>query len=162
MLLSSRSSSPRIPRNVSGVYSDLGREYMVLAWDTDGDEQSRLYRWDLGDTDPVLLTSESELAQFGAFEPDGPRIAYVSTRRNGTDFDVYVMDPLHPASGRRILEVDGMWRVAGWSRTADELLLFHAMSTVENELYVLDIGTGCCPATTPRRTRPSRSGMRPE
>ena len=133
---------PRIPRNVSGVYSDLGREYMVLAWDTDGDEQSRLYRWDLGDTDPVLLTSESELAQFGAFEPDGPRIAYVSTRRNGTDFAVYVMDPLHPASGRRILEVDGMWRVAGWSRTADELLLFHAMSTVENELYVLDIGTG--------------------
>ncbi len=133
---------PQIPRNVSGVYDDPGRGYMVLAWDTGGDEQSRLYRWDLGDADPVLLTSESELAQFGGFEPDGPRIAYVSTLRNGRDFDVYVMDPLDPGSARRILEVEGLWRVAGWSRMADELLLFHAVSTVENELYVLDIGTG--------------------
>ena len=79
---------PRIPRNVAGIHGDPGREYMVLSWDTDGDEQYRLYRWDLGDGDPVLLTSESERAQFGAFEPDGPRIAYGSTRRNGTDFDV--------------------------------------------------------------------------
>ena len=81
---------------------------MVLQWDTDGDEQHRLYRWDLGDSDPVLLTSESERAQFGAFEPDGARIAYVSTRRNGTDFDAYLMDPLDPSSDRLLLEVEGM------------------------------------------------------
>ena len=133
---------PRIPRNVAGMYGVPGRDYMVLQWDTDGDEQHRLYRWDLGDSDPVLLTSESERAQFGAFERDGPRIAYVSTRRNGTDFDVYLMDPLDPSSDRLLLEVEGMWGVSGWSRTADELLLVHAVSSLENELYVLGIDTG--------------------
>ena len=133
---------PRIPRNVAGIHGDPGREYMVLSWDTDGDEQYRLYRWDLGDGDPVLLTSESERAQFGAFEPDGPRIAYGSTRRNGTDFDVYLLDPLDPRSDRRILEVEGTWGVVDWSRTADELLLVHVVSSLENELHVLDIGTG--------------------
>ncbi len=154
---------PQIPRNVSGVHGDLGREYMVLAWDTDGDEQSRLYRWDLRDTDPVLLTSESELAQFGALEPDGPRIAYVSTRRNGTDFDVYVMDPLVPGSDRPILEVEGMWRVAGtgalrhisddtdgavrhgspqWSRDGTALYYFSDRAKEFSHLRRLDLRTG--------------------
>ncbi len=133
---------PQIPRNVGAIHGAPGREYMVLGWDTDGDEQYRLYRWDLGDADPVLLTSESERAAFGAFEPDGPRIAYVSTRRNGTDSDVYLMDPLDPRSDRLILEVEGTWGVVGWSRTADELLLVHVVSSLENELHVLDIGTG--------------------
>jgi dipeptidyl aminopeptidase/acylaminoacyl peptidase len=132
---------PQIPRNAATIHADPGREYMVLGWDTDGDEQHRLYRWDLGKADPVLLTSESERAVFGAFEPNGPRIAYISTRRNGTDFDIYLMDPLDPATDRRLLEVEGMWGVAGWSRTADELLLVHAVSNLENHLYVLDIGT---------------------
>ncbi len=53
---------PQIPRNVAGIHGIPGREYMVLQWDTDGDEQHRLYRWDLGDSGPVLLTSESERA----------------------------------------------------------------------------------------------------
>ena len=133
---------PRIPRNVAGIHGHPGREYMVLGWDTDGNEQQCLYRWDLGDSDPVLLTSELELAAFGAFEPNGPRMAYVSTRRNGKDFDIYVMDPLNAQSDRMILAVEGMWRVAGWSRTADELLLMRAVSNVDSELYLLDIGTG--------------------
>ena len=133
---------PQIPRNVSGIHGTPGRGYMVLTWDTGGNEQFRLYRWDLGDADPVLLTSEAERAAFGAFEPNGPRIAYGSTRRNGTDFDVYLMNPLEPGSDRLILEVEGLWGVGGWSGTADELLLVHAVSSLENELYVLDIGTG--------------------
>jgi len=130
---------PQIPRNVAGMHGVPGRDYMVLQWDTDGDEQHRLYRWDLGDSGPVLLTSESERAQFGAFEPTGPRIAYSSTRCNGTDFDVYLMDPLDPSSDRLLLEVEGMWGVAGWSPAAGELLLVHAVSNMKVELYVLDI-----------------------
>ena len=133
---------PQIPRNVAAIHAYPGRDYVVLGWDTQGDEQLRLYRWDLGDADPVLLTSESERAAFGAFEPDGPRMAYISTRRNGTDFDVYLLDPLDPKSDRLLLEVEGLWGVMGWSRTADELLLVHSISSLENELYVLNIGTG--------------------
>jgi dipeptidyl aminopeptidase/acylaminoacyl peptidase len=130
---------PQIPRNAT-PYGAPGREYMILAWDIDGDEEFRLYRWDLADSQPVLLTSESERAAFGAFEPDGHRIAYASTRRNGKDFDVYLMDARDPASDERILELEGMWGVVGWSPTADELLLTRVVSNVENELYVLNIG----------------------
>ena len=149
---------PRIPRNVAGIHGHPGREYMVLGWDTDGNEQQCLYRWDLGDSDPVLLTSELELAAFGAFEPNGPRMAYVSTRRNGKDFDIYVMDPLNAQSDRMILAVEGMWRVAGWSRTADELLLMRAVSNVDSELYLLDIGTGSLRQITDDEDEASQHG----
>lgn len=132
---------PQIPRNAS-VRSAPGRDYMVLAWDSNGNEQYRLYRWDLGDSEPVLLTSEEERAAFGAFDPNGDRIAYTSTRRNGTDVDIYLMDVLDPANDQRILEPGGTWAVAGWSPHADELLLIKAKSNVETEIHVLDIVSG--------------------
>lgn len=147
---------PQIPRNVAGVYADPGRDYLVLTWDRDGDEQHRLYRWDLGDDEPHPLTPEPERAHFGAFEPDGPRIAYSSTRRNGRDFDIYLMNPLDPGSDRLVLEAGGMWGVAGWSNANDELLLVHAESNMENALYVFDIGT----ASLTRVTDAAEGGVR--
>lgn len=131
-----------IPRNPGGVYSAPGRPYMIFAKDTDGDEQHRLYRWDIDDTDPVLITGTSERSMFGAFEPDGSRIAYTSTRRNGRDFDVYVMDPTDPTTDRRVLEVEGTWAVADWSPAGGELLLVHVESSMSTTLHVLDLGTG--------------------
>jgi dipeptidyl aminopeptidase/acylaminoacyl peptidase len=132
---------PQIPRNVAGIHSGLGREYMVLGWDTDGDEQHRLYRWDLGDTEPVLLTSEAERAMFGAFEPDGQRFVYATTRRNGKDVDIYVMDAFDPKSDRLLLEGEGAWSIHGWSRSTNELLLLHRVTNRRNEIYVLDVAT---------------------
>ncbi len=139
---------PQIPRNAM-VRTAPGRAYMVLGWDTDGDEQYRLYRWDLGDSEPVPLSTDSERTVLGAFEPDGDRIAYASTRRNGTDFDIYVMDVLDPGSGERVLEVEGMWGVAGWSPPGDKLLLIHALSNVESELYAFSFGSGALERLTP-------------
>ena len=158
-LLSEAGATPsllsQIPRNTSGVYSDARRSYVVLSWDTDGNEQHRLYRWDLGDTEPVLLTGEGERAAFGAFEPDGGLIAYTSTRRNGRDFDIYLMDPLDPASDRLVLETEGPWGVAGWSPAADELLLVEAESNVTSSLHVFDIATG----SVTQVTAPSDRGV---
>jgi len=148
---------PQIPRNAA-VYSSLGRDYMVLGWDTDGDEQFSLYRWDLGDAAPVLLTSEEERAGFGAFEPEGDRIAFTSSRRNGKDFDVYVMDVTDPQSDEVVLQVEGAWSVAGWSAVASELLLVQSFSNVHNELYTFDLGTRALMRITPDGTGPARHG----
>lgn len=133
---------PQLPRNVAGAHGDLDRDYMILTWDTDGNEQHRLYRWDMGTSEPELLTTESERAGFGAFEPNGTRMAYSSTRRNGTDFDVYLMDPLDPSSDERVLDVHGSWAVAGWSSSTDRLLLVETLSSMENALHLFDVETG--------------------
>ncbi|HEX9887038.1 MAG TPA: alpha/beta fold hydrolase [Longimicrobiales bacterium] len=131
---------PAIPRNAT-VRTRFGKPYVVLAWDLDGDEQYRLFRWDLGGEPPVPLTDGPERATFGAFEPDGHRIAYASTRRNGRDADIYVMDVMDHGSDERVLEAGGTWGVAGWSPVADELLVVKVTSNLANELYILDLAT---------------------
>lgn len=131
-----------IPRNVSGLHLDGDRGYAIVSWDRDGDEQHRLYRWDLDESEPVALTPSPERASFGAFEPDGPRIAYTSTRRNGRDFDVYVVDPREPGSDRLVFESDGMWIVAGWSPTGSQLLLAEVVSNVATRFHLLHLASG--------------------
>lgn len=147
----------QIPRNAN-VFGRFGRDHMILAWDTDGDEQYSLHRWDLGDDAPVRLTPPGERAVFGAFEPGGTRIAYSSTRRNGRDFDLYLMDPSRPASDRRLLEVDGSWGVAAWSPVGETLLLTRVVSNVANELYLFDLVSGALELVSPGSDRPTRHG----
>lgn len=148
---------PAVPRNAS-VYVPNDRDYMVLGIDRDGDEQYALYRWDLGGADPVLLTSGEERAQFGAFQPDGHAMAYVSTRRNGRDFDLYMMDVRDPSSDKLIAEMEGLWRVVDWEpvpesgrRSGGEsgrdpggnrLLMARAASNIDLELFTFDIESG--------------------
>lgn len=147
---------PRIPRNVGGVHGAPGRDHMILSWDTDGNEQHRLYRWDLKASEPTLLTTEDERAHFGAFEPDGGRIAYTSTRRNGIDFDVYVMDPEAPSSDRRVLELQGTWAVADWAPKSAELLMMRVRSNMESSLHVLDLVNGDLREVSPPSEGPVR------
>jgi len=132
----------KIPRNLGGIYTDPNRPYAIYRADSEGDEQYQLYRWDFDDSEPVLLTSRDELAVFGAFEPGGNHLAYSSTRRNGSDYDIYVTDPLQPDSDRLVLEREGAWSVLDWSPNSDELLLVHSLSLVETQLYRLDLASG--------------------
>ena len=51
-------------------------------------------------------------------------MAFGSTRRNGADRDIYVMDPRDPATTRRVLEVKGGgWGPTDWSPDDTKLLV---------------------------------------
>ena len=77
---------------------------------------------------------------------------------NGKDVDVYLMDARDPASDERVLDAGGLWGVAGWSPTADALLLTRAVSNVDNELHVFDIGSRSLRRITPMGDGPVRHG----
>ena len=131
-----------IPRNASVAGVEPGRPYAILAWDSDGTEAFQLYRWDLDGRAPTRLTDGRERAAFGAFEPQGARFAFVSNRRNGTDLDVFVADPLQPGNEVEVFRGSGSWAVLDWSSTRSLLLLLHVRSAVDNELVLLDLETG--------------------
>ena len=145
-VLSEPGARPRILRAVPRVASvagvEPGRPYAILAWDSDGTEAFQLYRWDLDDRAPTRLTDGRERAAFGAFEPGGTRFAFVSNRRNGTDLDVFVADPLHPGSEVEVFRGSGSWAVLDWSPVTSVLLLLHVRSAVDNELVLLELETG--------------------
>lgn len=147
-----------LPRNVRGFYTHPDHSYAVFRSDEGGNEQYQLYRWDFENSEPFLLTSGDERASFGAFEPGGARIAYTSTRRNGSDSDIYLMDPTSPESDQKVLERAGSWFVSDWSPIAEELLIVRTISSIENEMYRFDLTSGEVTPVNDSLSGPTRAG----
>ena len=52
----------------------------------------------------TLLTDGKSRNSLGSWSKDGKLLAYSSTRRNGADTDLYVMDPRDPKTDRLVAE----------------------------------------------------------
>ena len=126
--------------------------YFVFTRDTGGNEFAQVYRFDVA-TGAVTLVSDGGRSQnsLGPFSNRGDRMAYGSTRRNGADRDIYVVDPVDPKSDRRVLEVQGGgWGVSDWAPDDSALLLTESISINERHLWLMDVATGAKRLLTPR------------
>ena len=144
-----RVSSAAYPRAPLGEHP-----FFVFAKDIGGSEFWQIYRFDLETSAVTLLTDGRSRNTLGAFSHHGHRLAYTSTRRNGADNDIYVVDPADPKSDRRVAEVKGGgWEVVDWSPTDDRLLVSEEISINESYYWSFDVATGQRTALTPRPKR---------
>jgi dipeptidyl aminopeptidase/acylaminoacyl peptidase len=91
-----------LPEPVAGAQYVPGRRQAVLEIDAGGNERHQLYVLDLDDAARAPVTSLDALdgltgePRFGhhlaGISPDGKRIAYVSNRGNGVDFDLWLCE----------------------------------------------------------------------
>jgi dipeptidyl aminopeptidase/acylaminoacyl peptidase len=126
-------------------------KYIVFSQDRGGNEFYQLYRFDLDDARVTLLTDGKSRNGGAHFSHDGQRIAYTSTRRNGKDADIYVMNPADPKSDRLLAQIKTPgWSVADWSPDDGSLLVLEYVSINESYLHVVDTKTGAIRAFTPR------------
>lgn len=125
-------------------YDPKDGHYFVFGKDVGGNEFVQLYRFDLADGRVTLLTDGGRSQNGGVvWNRAGDRIAYGSTRRNGTDRDVYVMDPTDSSSDHRLLEVSGGgWGVLDWSPGDRQLLVQQSVSVNLSFLWLVDVATG--------------------
>lgn len=127
----------------SGTFEPGGGSFIVYSQDQGGGEFYQLYRFDPQDGKSTLLTDGKSRNMGARWARSGRWIAYTSTRRNGRDTDIYVIDPANPKSNRLIQEVNGGgWRVEDWSRDETRLLIQNYISINQSELYLLDLRTG--------------------
>ena len=126
-----------------GSYDAAGR-YIVFGRDVGGNEFVQLYRLDFADGRVTLLTDGGRSQNGGVnWNRSGDRIAYGSTRRNGADRDIYVMDPAQPGSDRMVLQVSGGgWGVADWSPDGKQLLVGEYLSVTHSRVWLVDVATG--------------------
>lgn len=125
-------------------YDPKAASYLLLSRDRGGDEFWQLYRQDLGTGDVTLLT-DGERSQNGGWLWNRARnvIAYTSTRRTGSDRDVWLMNPADSATDRLLVANDGgSWSVTDWSPDDDALLLRENLSVSHSRLYVVDLNSG--------------------
>jgi dipeptidyl aminopeptidase/acylaminoacyl peptidase len=106
--------------------------------DTGGDEFYQLYT--LADGRLALLTDGTSRNILNAWSDDGALIGYSSTRRNGADSDLYVMDPRDARSDRRVAEVQGGgWNLASFSPNNKQAVVLEYLSVTKSNLHLLDL-----------------------
>jgi dipeptidyl aminopeptidase/acylaminoacyl peptidase len=119
-------------------------KYFLFLKDIGGNEFAQIYRYDFDSKKSTLLTDGKRTQNGGIhWSTKGDEIAYGSTRRNGQDRDIYIMNPLDPASDKKVAEnAGGGWGVIDWSADDHQLLLEESISVNEARLYLCDIASG--------------------
>jgi len=137
---------------VTGASFEPSRgEFFVFSKDIGGGEFFQIYRFDMASGAATLLTDGKSRNLLGPWTKSGDRIAYTSTRRNGRDTDVYVMDPRDPKSDRRLLELEGGgWAPAGWSPDGRQLAVHEGISINESYIWLVDAASGEKRLLTPK------------
>ena len=126
---------------VSGSYAPAKGDVIVVMKDRGGDEYYQLYTLDKGRLS--LLTDGKSRNSMNAWSHDGQLIGFTSTRRNGIDSDVYVMDPRDPASARMVHESKGGgWALVAFSPDKRTAYLADYRSVQDTDLYTLDLASG--------------------
>jgi dipeptidyl aminopeptidase/acylaminoacyl peptidase len=142
-----------LPDRVTGAtWPRHSGEYFLFTRDRGGDEFSQIFRTD-GATGVTSLVSDGGRSQngLGPWSHAGDRMAYGSTRRNGADRDIYVVDPRDPASTRLLLTLEGGgWRPQDWSPDDSKLAVLEYISINESYLWVADVATGTKTLLTPK------------
>lgn len=118
--------------------------YIVFSKDIGGNEFGQLFRLDV-DTGVVTLLTDGGRSQNGGiiWNEAKDKFAFSTTRRNGADRDVWLMDPLDPASAKPLVELTGGgWGAVKWSPDDSKLLLIEGISVTRSNLWLLDVATG--------------------
>ena len=142
------------------TYEPTSGKYFLFGRDTGGDEFSQIYRYDVADGAVTLLTDGGRSQNGGIrWSSAGNRMAFASTKRNGTDRDIYVMDPLQPQSARLVLEVSGGgFFAADWSPDDTKLLVQQYISVNKSDLFLVDVAAGTRTALTDPQAKISYGG----
>ena len=136
----------------SATYEPNRGDYFIFRRDVGGDEFWQLYRYDTEGGKMTLLTDGGRSQNsIGPWNNKGTQIAYTSTKRNGADRDIYVMDPMTPASSRLLFEAKGGgWGILDWSPDDRQLLIQEYLSVNESRLHLVEVATGQKIEVTPR------------
>ena len=125
---------------VGGNWSPAG-DVLVVSKDVGGNEFFQIHT--LANGRLTLLTDGRSRNQLNAWSHDGRWLAYTSTRRNGTDADLYIVDPRDPSSSRMVAEVrGGGWGVADISHDNRRAVAIEYLQITKSNLHLVDLANG--------------------
>ncbi|HMI92425.1 MAG TPA: S9 family peptidase, partial [Polyangiales bacterium] len=117
-------------------------EGFYFLMDTGGNEAFQVLWFDRRSGQRQLLSDGKSRNESLLVSHAGDRLAFASTRRNGTDFDIYMLSKSDPASTKLVAKVSGKYAPKSWSPGDDALLLQHFVSANESHLYTLELASG--------------------
>lgn len=124
-----------------GGWSPGTGDVMLIEKDIGGSEFYQIFA--MKDGRLTMLTDGKSRNSLDAWSKDGSLVAFTSTRRNGRDNDIYIMNPRDPASARLAGQVDSNgWSVAGFAPDKSWALAQRSASVEKTDLFRLDLASG--------------------
>jgi len=135
----------------SAGYQPTRGDYFVFSKGSGGNENYQKYRYDFATGAITLLTDGKSRNTGGVWAISGDKYAYESTRRNGEDVDIWMMNPADPKSDRMVAQLKGGgWGVYEFSPDGKQMLIGESISANESYLWLMDSATGNKTLVTPK------------
>jgi dipeptidyl aminopeptidase/acylaminoacyl peptidase len=144
---------------VRGSFAPGKGDVVLVSKDRGGNEYFQLHT--LKDGRLTLLTDGRSRNEMNAWSGDGELIGFSSTRRNGVDSDLYVMNPRDPSSARVVHESKGGgWAIAGFAPDKRTAYVADYRSVQDVDLYRLDLASGAMTPIGDPKAMIAYGGMR--
>lgn len=124
---------------------------VAFARDVGSNENAQLHVIGADGAGQARLTFDDDAMHLlGAWRPDGQALAYTANARNRSAYDVFVLE-LAGGEPRCLLQNDepGFWMAVDWSPDGQRLLLLRMASSMNSDLYEIDVPTGALRHLTP-------------
>ena len=117
---------------------------LALTLDKGGDEFDQVYLFNPGDGLKRMLSDGEALNNRMAWDRQGEKLAYRSTRRNGRSNDIWIQDTASPDPASLLLATeDGtLWKPVDFSRDGKRLLVQQFVSVADSRIYIKDLPDG--------------------
>jgi dipeptidyl aminopeptidase/acylaminoacyl peptidase len=131
------------PEPVGGatVCSDKSKNIFLFTKDVGGGEFYQIFSFDMDNGIYKMLTDGKSSNGGVSWNNKGDKFSFFSTKRNGTDWDIYVADIKNPENAEMVLSEGGAWGAADWSPDDKSLIVGKYISANESYFYILDIAT---------------------
>ena len=134
-----------------GSYQPTRGDYFVFSKGSGGNENYQKYRYDFATGAITLLTDGKSRNTGGVWSNAGDKYVYESTRRNGEDVDLWMLNPADPKSDRMVAQLKGGgWGVSEFSPDDKQILVGEFISANESYLWLMDTATGNKTLITPK------------
>ncbi len=121
-----------------------GGNLIALAMDKGGSGFDQIILFNPKNGETRLLTDGKSLNNRMVWDQSGTRLAYRSTRRNGHNNDIWIMDVEAPDQARILLEANNgaLWKPVDFSADGKMLLVQYYAGITDSRIYVLNVASG--------------------
>jgi dipeptidyl aminopeptidase/acylaminoacyl peptidase len=143
-----------MPEPIGAIAFNPKSRDLLFTMDRGGDERHQLWLVPGASGVPEPLTDDPTVVHaWGAFAPDGQRIAFASNARQREHMDIYVME-LSTRTARRVFEGSGYREAVAFFPDGRSLLIADATGSMsDQDLYRLDLESGERRALLPHEGR---------
>lgn len=140
------------PEPIAGALPRPKHNGFVFSKDVGGNEFFQYHYYDAATRQVRLLTDGKSRNSAARFSHDGALMAFSTTKRNGKDTDIHIIPLDSPGPSVPLVEREGEWSTEDISPSGKQLVVSHAISATESELYLLDLASRALTRFNPTKT----------